>query len=657
MSTYYLATTGVDSGTGTSRFAPWRHWSFAVPQLVAGDTLVALTGTYAEPMPQTVIQGQSWVNPITMIADSGAMVTLQPPSGSCNWVIDWFSGQQYVVIDGINLDSSLAQVGHDMGGISIDYSPNVLFQADGAHHIRFKNADTIGNRLAGDVSTSRVGIDCRGSGLSQGCEFITVNVHGSAGNNSYYGGYIHSNDNLFDGLNVYDIGWIGLQIFDLASTPSGNIVRNSLFHDIIRAYVGSRVGVLDAGDNTLVYNNIFYNINSDQTATDPCAALVAYSGTGKKYLNNTITSNHGNAINVNPGTTGTIIDNNVAYGNDFDGVSDLGSGTDVRSANLFGTDPLFKNAGAHDYEITTSSAARDTGTSYSTIFGTDIVGVARPQGAGWDKGAYELQSLSQNISLPTGSGSYTETGTAVTFRIASPIVLGVLSGTYTETGSDVTLVPPAITLAVSATSYAMTGSAVTLGNLRIVPDSGSYALTGTDVTLIADTSQTMTADAGSYTLTGMGALLTSVNYTMAAGNIAYAETGSATSGALSALDATSSTAYAMTGTAATLTSSVGYFISTASGTYTMTGTDVTLTAATSQTATVSGGSYAMSGTDVTLTIAPLPITPSARTGHGRRMAVPVERRQGPHSIKVPVDVEGAVNRVIGVYDGEGYTHR
>src|SRR5262245_47517893 len=44
--TYYLSPTGSNSKSGTSALAPWKTFSFAIPKLKPGDTLVLLNGTY-----------------------------------------------------------------------------------------------------------------------------------------------------------------------------------------------------------------------------------------------------------------------------------------------------------------------------------------------------------------------------------------------------------------------------------------------------------------------------------------------------------------------------------------------------------------------------------------------------------------------------------
>lgn len=64
-------------------------------------------------------------------------------------------------------------------------------------------------------------------------------------------------------------------------------------------------------------------------------------------------------------------------------------------------DPLFTNALGNNFTISPSSIARDAGTDLGSSYNLDILGVARPQGPGWDIGAYEY-IVSTRPSPPTG---------------------------------------------------------------------------------------------------------------------------------------------------------------------------------------------------------------------------------------------------------------
>jgi len=397
--TYYVATNGNDGNScsqAQSAFTPKRSLNNAVTCLKPGGTLLVRGGTYGEALVQPPLFGTSWSNKIRIAAYPGEKVWLKPAAGP-SWILDFQSGQTYVEFDGINLDATNATQQFLMGGIGIYGS---TYSTPPAHHIRFQNAEILmKGGLSGDLGSSRVGIMLNGEEIGFN-EILHVTIHGGSGPNSSYGMYVHSSDNVMDGLNIYDMGMMAIQVYDSIANPARNIFRNSTFHDITTGYETYRVGLLIMGDNNQIYNNIFYNINADGSASAPSSALVVYRGTNNQLLNNTIANNRGSAISTNPGVAGTLIANNIAYGNDFDGITDSGTGT-ILGPNDFGADPRFVNAPQGNFQLQPVSLAIDAGTTYS-IVSTDATGVQRPQGGAYDLGAYELASVPLPPQAPTG---------------------------------------------------------------------------------------------------------------------------------------------------------------------------------------------------------------------------------------------------------------
>jgi parallel beta-helix repeat protein len=395
--TYYVATNGNDSyscSQAQSQFTPKRSLNNAVTCVRLGGTLLVRGGTYNESLVNPQIAGTSWSSKVRIAAYQGEAVWLKPPAGGVTaWIIDMQGGQHYVEFDGINLDTTNATPANALGGLAV-------WGDSDSHHIRFQNAEILGNRLPGDLGTSRDGIMLQG-GLMGFNEILRVKIHGSGGPNSYYGMYIHSSDNVVDGAEIYDMGMMGIQIYTSgASTPSRNIVRNSRIHDIVTSYDQRRDGVLIAGNDNQVYNNLIYNINADGSGNG--TGLTIYSGTNNQILNNTIANNRASAIAIGS-VAGTLIANNIAYNNDFDGVSDYGGTGTILGPNDFGTDPGFVDATQGNFQLRLGSVAVDAGTAYS-IVQTDAAGVQRPQGGAYDLGAYELTNVNVQVppQAPTG---------------------------------------------------------------------------------------------------------------------------------------------------------------------------------------------------------------------------------------------------------------
>jgi parallel beta-helix repeat protein len=72
-------------------------------------------------------------------------------------------------------------------------------------------------------------------------------------------------------------------------------------------------------------------------------------------------------------------------------------------------DPNFVNAGTLEFGVRPGSAARNAGMNASAYTTVDRVGALRPQGTGWDIGAYEGDGISRTIYVRT-SGSDSNSG-------------------------------------------------------------------------------------------------------------------------------------------------------------------------------------------------------------------------------------------------------
>jgi hypothetical protein len=96
---------------------------------------------------------------------------------------------------------------------------------------------------------------------------------------------------------------------------------------------------------------------------------------------------HGNSsspyIRVDSGATGLDIGFNSV--SKSDGVPPMGS---AYPSDLWMVDPRFVNFSAGDFHLLSSSPLVDQGTNLS-IVGNDYDGVTRPQGGGYDIGAFE----------------------------------------------------------------------------------------------------------------------------------------------------------------------------------------------------------------------------------------------------------------------------
>ena len=215
-------------------------------------------------------------------------------------------------------------------------------------------------------------------------EIQACRIHDNGATDFCHGIYITSAFNLVEGCRVYhNAGW-GIHVYEegaIEDSAHDNTVRSNLIYD--NAALGTRgVGIgLYAGYNNVAYNNVLWN-NEGAIAVD-------YGATNTGVYNNTCYGNSagGNAgIFVGTGSSGAIVRNNIIVqaGTPF---SNSGTGT-IQDHNLI-TDPWFVDPAGHDFHLKSPSGAIDAGVAV-TGFSVDCSGVSRPQGSGWDLGAYEF---------------------------------------------------------------------------------------------------------------------------------------------------------------------------------------------------------------------------------------------------------------------------
>lgn len=190
-------------------------------------------------------------------------------------------------------------------------------------------------------------------------------------------------------------------------------IHNNLFHDgnMEFIYTGDNTDISDiyiynnifrSGTNiggngiflawhtrsVYLYNNVFYQIGGGNNA------MVGITGNTKAFFKN-------NIWNARPGQSFLDIetyqgatfnsDHDLYY--DPDGSTSLPSGSGITVTNAKTQNPLFLNLATYDFRLQQASPAIDAGTSeVSVIVNRDYDYITRPQGSGYDIGAYEYVS-------------------------------------------------------------------------------------------------------------------------------------------------------------------------------------------------------------------------------------------------------------------------
>jgi parallel beta-helix repeat protein len=387
--TYYVAPTGNDANTcaqAQNTTSPKRTIASGLTCLVAGDILYLRGGTYGEKIDsnaQRIPSGTSWSAPVTIASYPGESVTMRFGGGVLNLATNSI---QYLIFDSITFDA--AKVGscptNDGCGVA------VVSLWGGANHVRIQNCELTNSVGQGITIFS-------GNGFSSDYnEILRSKIHDNGSSDFDHGMYVNVNNTLIDGNEIYNNAGYGIQKYP---TGSNNVVRSNRIHD--NAHLGHRGdGILfSGGSNNQAYNNIVWN-NDNGIGTN-------YES-GSKIYNNTIVGNRSYGAYVGSDSN-TDIKNNILYGNGAGYFYMFTTATYSIGNSLCNTsgagcsvvaNPNFVNSSGGDYHLQTGSPAIDGGGTL-TLVKTDADGSARPQGAGYDIGAYEFGGVTTSPPAPT----------------------------------------------------------------------------------------------------------------------------------------------------------------------------------------------------------------------------------------------------------------
>ncbi len=421
--TFYVALAGDDQAAGTQA-APFRTVHKGASVLKPGDTVLVRAGVYEEEFYNDIPGGTSWDAAVTLAAYPGDKPTLRPPAGAGRVFSFASAAVSWIVVDGFELDAVNAQY----DAVKVTWG-----SSEGAsHHIRLRNCEVKnspgqGILVTGDPSS---GVDVYGN------EFIGLSVHDNGTTDFDHGLYISTRDNLVEGCDVFhNAGW-GVHVYNGDATAAhNNIIRNNRVHD--NAAAGNRgVGIgLYSGKGSVAYNNLVWG--------NKTGISVNYDASEAQVLNNTVVANIESGIIIGDAASATVVKNNIVFQNGS-GVEDQGSST--LEANLVDVDPLFAQIASQDYHLTASSPAIDTGVAVAAV-AADYDGTPRPQGNGFDIGAFEFTTASAGAAgsgpLPPDGGAGQGGGSGTGGSAQGGASGGGVSGNAGHPGSGGSIPPDA----------------------------------------------------------------------------------------------------------------------------------------------------------------------------------------------------------------------
>jgi len=500
LSSYYVATTGSNTATGTAT-SPWATIQQAANTVKPGDTVYVAPGTYTTTANgiNTSTSGTSTA-PITFISTVKWGAKLYNPGGAQEQSV-WHNSGNYVAISGFDMTGNGAKE-QVWAGI-LNMGSYCSFIGNYVHDIAIPNGLTSGG-LAG-IST----YDGSSSGSIPGHNVISGNfitrIGTPGGGNLWHGIYedapyaiITNNicaDNMSTGITDGNYS-TNMQITNNVCVGNGN--------------AGIWIGGDDIAveDYDVVANNICaYNgwgIYEDADAGDDAAI-----GYHNQYLNNCIYDNGDGGIHQQSG--------------------DLypASGTVTGSPQFVN----YQANGTGNYELTAGSPCIGAGTS-TDMPTTDFLGVARPAGGPYDIGAYQyITSTTTPPTVTSDSPGNNATGvpvsTSCAFTFSEPVQSSTINFTLTSAAgsvittaltynatTDTATFAPTSALAYS-TVYTATVSGVTdqYGNVMVAPVTETFTTVSAPATkaTINVTGYNVTYTGTAHTATGTAVGIGGVN--------------------------------------------------------------------------------------------------------------------------------------------------
>lgn len=382
---YSIANRNCEGSDGTSKDT--------IPEGIAllsgGDTLYVRSGTYLtgisylHTLPPS---GASWAAATQILSYPGETPTIAPNDYKLGCPVNINTNLQYIIISGFVMDGTGCP------------GADVVNLGGGASYIRIQNSEV-------KNSVSNQGISIQDKTCTHN-EFINLSVHNNGSDAGLdHGFYLNSPYSLIEGCDIYSNFAYGIQLYKSGAAGDENtgiVVRNNKIHDN-----GTSGVTLNHGDgiqfyNNLVYDNVANGVNMGYNAT-----------TNVLIYNNTIYSNgtYGMSFGATSVATGTIVKNNIVYGNGGDEIKEYNDIVVTYDDNLcdavatgceIGADPLFVNAPTDLKLSALTSPAVDVGTTLTTVT-NDYTGNGRPMGKGYDIGAYEfIQLTSPKLMLGVG---------------------------------------------------------------------------------------------------------------------------------------------------------------------------------------------------------------------------------------------------------------
>lgn len=395
---YYVSNSGDDSNNGLTSSTAFKTLQHAANVVSVGDSVFVLTGTYTGFDIRT--SGTS-LKPIVFKAlTNDVTINTHYP----------------VTNDGINIENANYVEVH---GFKVINQPRAGIRVVVSNFVKVKNNTCTNNAywgiftgFADDILIE--GNSCSYSQQQHGIYFsnsgdrpIIINNHSF--NNSGCG--IHMNGDISmggDGIIsnavvagniIHDNGTSGGSAINMDCVQDSKIFNNLIYNNHATGIALYQIDGAEGSKNNKIFNNTIVHPSDGRWAL-----LIVNGSTGNTVYNNILINHHsyrGSICIDNSSANGLVSDYNLLVNrlSNNDGNSNMNLtawqslGYDIHSFIAQNDNQIFVDPASSNFHLLQASQPFNRGTSLvSAVVNLDIDGVTRPQGSGYDIGAYEFMS-------------------------------------------------------------------------------------------------------------------------------------------------------------------------------------------------------------------------------------------------------------------------
>ncbi len=397
-STYYVSINGNDNNNGLSANTAFATIQHAANIVSAGDSVLVLSGSYTG---FDIRTNGTQIQPIVFKAVTND-VTINVHNPTTNDGIN-IEGANWIEINGFNV------INQPRAGIRIVVSDFIkIINNTCTNNYKWGIFTGFTNDILIENNSCSYSQDEHGIYVSNSSDRPTIINNHSFNNN---GCGIHMNGDLSmggDGIIshavvagnlIYDNGYGGGSAINMDCVQDSKIFNNLLYNNHATGIAMYQIDGAEGSKNNKIYNNTIVH-----PADGRWAILIVNASTGNTIYNNILINNHsfrGSICIDDLSKTGFVSNYNLLenrLSND-DGNSNMSLtswqalGYDTHSQIVIPENQLFVDNNNGDFHLLSSSQPINIGTALvSSVVTIDKDGVTRPQGNGFDIGAYEFLS-------------------------------------------------------------------------------------------------------------------------------------------------------------------------------------------------------------------------------------------------------------------------